>query len=243
MSTRAFWSLLVVMGLFGPVETASAQDTTSQPWLHVQISSDGHDDDGDAYGHGNGEGRLGRHDHGDGDGNGDREDGDGRRGEGESDDERDGHEEAEFNLNINVPLWVVEPLVSLVPHFILFEFTLGRHDAPLDIGAVRNLWHAIADVGDTELLTVDGGDEAVSLARTGDEVQVRVEECDADGVEAVDIRLPVAVFEALLSGDGETLNVGAAVERLADLRGDIVHVRGDDHHVRVWIEDLVRPRK
>ena len=83
----------------------------------------------------------------------------------------------------------------------------------------------------------------MSIARTGDEVQVRVEKCDADGVEAVDIRLPVAVFEALLSGDGETLNVGAAVERLADLRGDIVRVRGDDHHVRVWVDDVVRPSK
>ena len=112
---------------------------------------------------------------------------------------------------------------------------------PIDIGAMRNLWRAIADIGDAEFLRVDSGDETVRVARAGDQIHVQVEECDDDRGETVDVRLPVAVLDALLSGDGETLNVAAAVERLAGLRGDIVRVGGDDRQIRVWIDELAHP--
>ena len=265
MTTRALWSVLVAIGLLCLVGTASAQDTTSQPWLHVQISSSGHDDgdggrdhDGDDYGHGGDEGRHdddgdddhgpGDGDHGDGDGHreGD-DDGDGDRDgghdEGEDDGDDHGREEAGFDLNINLPLSAVEPLVNLVPHRVLSDGQLGLagREVPININAMRDLWRAIAAVGDTEFLTVDAGDETVRIARAGDEIRVQVEERDDDGVETVDIRLPVVVVDALLSGNGETLNVGAAVERLADLRGDIVRVTGADHQVRVWIDEVAQP--
>ena len=259
MPTRAFWTLLVVAGLFLFPGAAAAQDTTSQPWLHVQISSSGHDDcdgghddnDGD---HGDGAGRHDDddHGHGDGDGDGHREDGDddghrdrdGRHDDGEYDNGDDhGREGADFDLAINLPLSAVEPLVNLVPHRVLSDgqFALAGHDVPIKISAIRDLWRAIATVGDTEFLTVDAGDETVRIARAADEIRVQVEERDDDGVETVDIRLPVVVVDALLSGNGETLNVGAAVERLADLRGDIVRVTGADHQVRVWIDEVAHP--
>ena len=267
MATRALWSLLVAIGLLCLVGTASAQDTTSQPWLHVQISSSGHDDgdggrdhDGDDYGHGGDEGRHdddddgdddhghGDGDHGDGDGHreGD-DDGDGDRDgghdEGEDDGDDHGREEAGFDLNINLPLSAVEPLVNLVPHRVLSDGQLGLagREVPININAMRDLWRAIAAVGDTEFLTVDAGAETVRIARAGAEIRVQVEEREDDGVETVDIRLPVVVIDALLSGNGETLNVGAAVERLADLRGDIVRVTGADHQVRVWIDEVAQP--
>ena len=273
MPTRAFWFLLVVAGLFHLAGTAVAQDTTSHPWLHVQISSSGHDDsagghddhdgngghegdgdhghgdgrheDGDDHGHGGGDGDPGDGDgrHDDGDDHGHR-DLDGRYDDGEDDDGDDhGCEEADFDLNINLPLFAVGPLVSLVPHRVLpdGQFSLAGRDVPINVNAMRDLWRAIAAIGDTEFLTVDAGDETVRVARAGDEIRVQVEERDEDGVETVDIRLPVVVVDALLSGNGETLNVGAAVERLADLRGDIVRVTGGDHQVRVWIDELVHP--
>lgn len=292
MTTRALWSLLVALGLFCVAGTASAQDTTSQPWLHVQISSSGHDDgdgrhgdeghdhDGrhDDEGGGDGDGRHGgdrdedsdggdRDDDGDDDGgdddgddgrdddDGDEEgrdddgddghdgddrddDGDGRHDDGEHDD--DGHEGGDFNVNINVPLSAVEPLLGLVPHRILSDgrLTVAGRDMPIDMGAVRGLWRVIADSGDAEFITVDSEDATVRVSRAGEWMLVKVEECDEDGGETVDIRFPVAVLDALFSGDGDTLDIGAAVERLADMRGDIVHVRGDDHQVRVWIDEV-----
>ncbi len=288
MTTRALWSLLVALGLFCVAGTASAQDTTSQPWLHVQISSSG-DDDGDGRHGDDGHDRDGRHeDAGDGDGDGRHDDGDGEDGDdgdgedgedgdgedgddgdgedgddGDGDDGNDGHdsddrgddgdgrrddgehdddgdEGGDFNVNINVPLSAVEPLLGLVPHRILSDgrLTVAGRDMPIDMGAVRGLWRVIADSGDAEFITVDSEDATVRVSRAGAWMLVKVEECDEDGGETVDIRFPVAVLDALFSGDGDTLDIGAAVERLADMRGDIVHVRGDDLQVRVWIDEV-----
>ena len=263
MTTRALWPLLVVVGLFCLAGTASAQDPASQPWLHVQISGDGDGDDhhdGDD-GHGDSEGRHdgddghgdsgGRHDGDDGHGDSPHDDEDDGRGDGDSrrddgDEEHGddgGHQGADFDVNINVPLSAVEPLLSLVPHRIVSDgrLTVADHDMPIDIGSMRALWRALADVGDTEFLTVDSDNETVRISRTGDQFLVQMEECGEDGGETVDIRFPVVVLDALLSGDGETLNVGAAVERLAGLRGDIVRVRADDYQVRVWIDEVAHP--
>ncbi len=243
MPTRAFWSLLVVAGLFVLPGTATAQDTAPQPWLHVQISSSGHDD-------GDGRHDDGDDDHGRGDGEGHRADGDddhgdddGHRRDGDDDSDHRDREGAELDLNLNLPLSAVEALVNLVPHRVLSDgqLAVAGRDVPVNISALRDFWRAIAAAGDTEFLTVDAGDATVRIARTGDEIRVQMEESDEDGVETVDIRLPVVVVDALLSGNGETLNVGAAVERLADLRGDIVRVTGDDLQVRVWIDELAHP--
>ena len=238
MSTRALWSLLATIGLFCFVGTAAAQDTASEPWLHVQISSDGHDDHGD--GDGDDGDSDGRHDDGD-DGRGDGRYGDDGRGDGRHDDDDDGHEGADFDANINLPLSAVEPLLSLVPHGALSDRLLDLAGDEVNIGAMRDLWRAVAGVGEAEFVAVDGEDETVRIARAGDQINVQVEECDEDGSETVDIRIPVAVVDALLSGDGETLNVHAAVEQLGELRGDIVRVNGGEHQVRVWIDEVAQP--
>ncbi len=140
----------------------AAQDTTSQPWLHVQISGDGHGGGDSRHGDGD-DGHVdsdGHHDDGD-DGhrasgshdNSDDEHGDSDNGHGEDDghrgDDGDGHEGGDFNVSINVPLSAVEPLLSLVPHSILSDGLLdvAGHDVPVNIGAMRSLWRAVADVG------------------------------------------------------------------------------------------------
>ena len=230
MSTRALWSLVAAIGLLCFVALAAAQDTASEPWLHVQISSDGHDDHGD----GDDGGRDGRHLYGD-DGRGDgRHDDDGRRA---GDD--DGDDGADFDADIHLPLSAVDPLLALVPHGT--DRLLDLAGDEVNIGAMRELWRAVAGVGEAEFVAVDGQDETVRIARMGDWINVQVEQCDEDGGETVDIRIPVAVVDALLSGDGETLNVHAAAEQLGELRGDIVRASGGEHQVRVWIDDIAQP--
>ena len=238
MSTRALWSLLAVIGLFCFVGAVAAQDTASEPWLHVQISSEGHDDHGDGDGDSDG-----RHDDGDdGDGRGDDRHDDGDDDDGRHhDDGDDGDEGADFDVNINLPLSAVAPLLSLVSHGALFDRLLDLAGDEVNVGAMRDLWRAIAGVGEAEFVAVDGEDETVRIARTGDQINVQVEECEEDGAETVDIRIPVAVVDALLSGDGETLNVHAATAQLGELRGDIVRVNGGEHQVRVWIDDIAQP--
>ena len=150
--------------------------------------------------------------------------------------EEDGAE----NVSVNLPLSAAEPLLALVPHRILSDgqLSLAGREVPINVGAMRDLWRALTEVGDTEFVTVERENETVRIARAGDQITVQVEERDAEGSETVDVQLPVVVVDALLSGDDDTLNVRAAVERLGELRGDIVRVAEDERRIRIWIDEV-----
>ena len=49
--------------------------------------------------------------------------------------------------------------------------------------------------------------------------------------------MPVSVVDALLSGEGEQVNVQAAVAELQKRRGDIVRVQRAGRNVRIWIDE------
>ena len=151
-----------------------------------------------------------------------------------------GEDEGAENVSINVPLSAAEPMLALVPHRILSDgrLSLAGRDVPMNVAAIRDLWRALTEVGDTEFVTVQGEDETVRIARTGDQLTVKVEEREEEGSETVDVQLPIVVVDALLSGDSDTLNVRAAVERLGELRGDIVRVSEDERQIRIWIDEV-----
>lgn len=151
-----------------------------------------------------------------------------------------GEDDGAENVAVNVPLSAAEPLFALVPHRILSDgqLSLAGREVPVNVGAMRDLWRVLMEVGDTEFVTVDGEDETVRIARVGDQITVQVEDRDEEGTETVDIQLPIVVVDALLAGDGDTLDVRAAVERLGELRGDIVRVSEDERQVRIWIDEV-----
>lgn len=151
-----------------------------------------------------------------------------------------GEDDGAENVAVNVPLSAAEPLFALVPHRILSDgqLSLAGRDVPVNVRAMRDLWRVLMEVGDTEFVTVDGEDETVRIARVGDQITVQVEDRDEEGTETVDIQLPIVVVDALLAGNGDTLNVRAAVERLGELRGDIVRVSEDERQVRIWIDEV-----
>lgn len=151
-----------------------------------------------------------------------------------------GEDDGAENVAVNVPLSAAEPLLALVPHRILSDgqLSLAGRDVPVNVGAMRDLWRALMEVGDTEFVAVDGDDETVRIARVGDQITVQVEDRDEEGGETVDIQLPIVVVDALFSGNGDALNVRAAVERLGELRGDIVRVTEDERQVRIWIDEV-----
>ena len=151
-----------------------------------------------------------------------------------------GEDEGAENVSINVPLSAAEPMLALVPHRILSDgrLSLAGRDVPMNVAAIRDLWRALTEVGDTEFVTVQGEDETVRIARSGDQLTVKVEEREEEGSETVDVQLPIVVVDALLSGDSDTLNVRAAVERLGELRGDIVRVSEDERQIRIWIDEV-----
>ena len=140
-------------------------------------------------------------------------------------------------VHVNLPLPAVEAALKAAPHVIASEgrFHLGGHGRHLDIDDFRQMWSALRNTGDTEIVSVEEGDDRVSVSRKGDLVLVRVQE--DSGAETVHVDVPVALVDALFSGPATELNVRAAVAELRKLRGDVVRVNDRDSTVRIWIDE------
>jgi hypothetical protein len=137
-------------------------------------------------------------------------------------------------VNVNLPLSVAKIALEMAPK----EFTdkaveaLKEHD--VSIADIRKLWAEIKNAGNADFVTVQEGDETIRVAREDGWVRIRVEET-GDEPERVRVDIPVGVVDALLSGDGESFNLLAAINELSGSSGDIVHVEDGDEIVRVWI--------
>ncbi len=59
----------------------------------------------------------------------------------------------------------------------------------------------------------------------------------------VDVKVPQAVVEALLSGEGDEIDLAAAIRALAARgEGELVTVDNKDAKVRVWVDQLAEAR-
>jgi len=147
---------------------------------------------------------------------------------------------------VNLPMAVVEAVLKASPEMIEKhgKIHLGEEHG-MKMADLRKAWKALAEVGDAELVTVESEDENVKVMRKGDLVQVFVDRKATPGKdgkaskggEEVRVEVPVSLVDAFLSGEGEEGNIQAAVAELQKRRGDIVRVKDDDTHVRVWIDE------
>ena len=102
---------------------------------------------------------------------------------------------------------------------------------------LNELWQEVQNTPDVTFATVDEGDEKVRVWKEGGYLLVTVEE--GAGGENVEVRVPSRVVDALLSGDGNELNLIAAMEALVDAgEGQLVTVTSDDENVRVWVDRI-----
>jgi hypothetical protein len=136
---------------------------------------------------------------------------------------------------LNLPLKAVGPLVAMAPDAIISSdgrLTVAE-DHGVSVSDIRTMWQEIMAAGDSEFTTLHRADRTFAVARVGDRVQVRV---TGEG-ENMRLDLPVVVVGALLSGDGETLNLVAAIDELSGLRGDIIRLTDDTQQIRVWVDE------
>ena len=158
-------------------------------------------------------------------------------------------------VHVNLPMTVVEAVLKASPE-ILEEhgkIKLGDHHG-MTLADMRRAWKELAAAGDAELVTVESEDENVRVARKGDVVQVFVDRkpgtrraeagpekpakaAKSEGPSEVRIEVPVSLVDAMLSGEGDTVNLEAAVNELKKRRGDIVRVKDEDSNVRIWIDE------
>jgi hypothetical protein len=106
----------------------------------------------------------------------------------------------------------------------------------MSISDMRELWQEVQSTPDATFVTVEEDNEQVKVWKEGGYLMVSVIE---DGGENVEVRVPARVVDALLSGDGEELNLVAAMEALVDEgEGQLVSVTGDNENVRVWVDRI-----
>ena len=153
--------------------------------------------------------------------------------------------EDDTRVNINLPLSVVQVALEAAPDKIISDGKLHlRHvDKNLDVASLRKMWAELRDAGDAEFVTIEEDNETIRVRREGDFIRIDIDVIDdiddrADGKpERVHVHIPVAVVDALFSGDGETLNIKDALSELSKERGDIVRVDDGETKVCIWIDE------
>ncbi|MEZ5364412.1 MAG: hypothetical protein R2748_19275 [Bryobacterales bacterium] len=127
-------------------------------------------------------------------------------------------------VNVNVPLALAQVALDALPEDITGKITSKFQEKGIKLADLRKLWAELKNSGDAEFVKVESEEETVRVSRAGQLIQVRVEDRKGDAPEQVRVDIPVDVVDALLSGEGEELNLRAAIQQLSGRRGDIVNV-------------------
>lgn len=146
-------------------------------------------------------------------------------------------------VRVNVPIALAEVLVSSVDQKELHHghVNIGHH-ADLNGVDLRAMLDAVRNAPDGEFVSVKNRDEDVHVSKQNGFLLIKVNESgrkDGKDKQEVDVRVPMAVVEALLASSkgGDDLDVGAALRALAS-HGDteLVNVKDGKETVHIWLD-------
>ena len=139
-------------------------------------------------------------------------------------------------VSVNLPLSVVQAALRSSPETLgkHGRVQLGRHEE-MSVADFRRLWTELKGAGDADLVTVEEEGQSIRVGRRGEIVEVRVEK--PKGTAQAHVQVPVGLVDALLSSEGDELNIEAAIAELEKRRGDIVQVDDENGSVRIWIDE------
>ncbi len=143
------------------------------------------------------------------------------------------------HVSVNLPLSMVEKSTALIPGDARHSGHIRLADKDMDVAELRKLWEEVRNRPDATYVTVDEKDGKVRIAKRGDylEILAHDQKDSKGGREDVEVKVPLEVVSALLSGQGDEMNVGAAVQALARRgQGELVTVNGDHETVRIWVD-------
>ena len=148
-------------------------------------------------------------------------------------------EEDGAKVKVNLPASMVEKAIAMVPeeHFRHGRLHLDDEWEHMTPAELRELWQEIKDSPDMTFVTVEEESESVRVWKEDGYMRVHVVEIDRN--EEVDVQIPMAVVDALLSGEGDELNLEAAIRALVEQgEGELVTVTGERETVRVWVDNI-----
>jgi len=142
-------------------------------------------------------------------------------------------------VNVNLPLSMIQRSAALIPSGARNSGRIRMNDTDVDIAELRQIWNEVRNRPDATYVTVEERDSKVRVAKRGEYLHIVARERHGyrGGDENMEMKIPVEVVSALLSGRGDELNVGAAIQALARRgEGELVTVNGDDETVRIWVD-------
>ena len=140
-------------------------------------------------------------------------------------------------ITVNLPMSVVGKALPMLPdeHFNAGHMRLD--DVHMSIAEMRELWQEVQATPDVTFVTVEEEDQKVRVWKEDGYLMVSVDEGDRG--DNVEVRVPARVVDALLSGEGEELDLVAAMEALVEEgEGQLITVSGDSENVRVWVDRI-----
>ncbi len=146
------------------------------------------------------------------------------------------HDDEEL-VKVNLPFSMLHAAVAMIPEEVKAEGEIALDEIDLNWDELMTLWGEIKNAPEATFVTVETPDEKVVVKKEGDFVLIKTTESTEDGAD-VDVKFPLTVVDALLSGPEGTFDFVAALQALADYGpGELVTVRDGNETVRVWIDD------
>ncbi|HYO16309.1 MAG TPA: hypothetical protein VE685_24180 [Thermoanaerobaculia bacterium] len=143
-------------------------------------------------------------------------------------------------VEINLPLSALEKMDGFIPREARESGRIRYNDRDYEVSDLRSLWDELQRSPDATLIRVKEKDSRVHIEKRGDYLHVHALETGA-GREEVEIKMPLDVVSALLSGSGDELNIGAALRALARRgEGELMTVNGTNETVRIWVDDRAK---
>jgi hypothetical protein len=139
-------------------------------------------------------------------------------------------------VRVNLPLSVAEKVLPAINTHELHAGRVTLHDTEINGFDLRALAEAVRSTPDSELVRVEDKEEAVHVKKENGNLLVTVRG-KHKGQENVDVKVPLPVVAALLSGPKDELDVLAAVKAL-EAYGDmaLVTVQDGSQNVRIWVD-------
>lgn len=142
-------------------------------------------------------------------------------------------------VTVNLPLALAEKALPMLPWHEEMRWGNDRAHGSVKLEDFRELWAEVKNSPDMAFVTVQEDDETVKVWKSKDFVFVEVR--GDDGSEKVDVKVPIAVVDALVGG--KEIDFKGAFQALAERGGgDLVSVRDRDDNVRVWIDKTPETR-
>jgi len=140
-------------------------------------------------------------------------------------------------VRVNVPLELAEKVLPAIDHDRLHNGKVRIGCVDCDGVDVRTLFEAVRSSKDGEFVTVQSNDADISVMKKDGMLFVHVHDKNKPKHSQVEVKVPMKVVEALLSGSKDELDIVAGLHALAG-QGDVelVSVKDNDNTIRVWLD-------